>query len=136
MGVAGTVNSITSYGAFVTIKEGVDGLVHISAIQEGGVGKVEDVLKEGQEVQVRIVSFDAVKRRISLSMKPWTEPVEDGAPRRERRFRGGDDFGEDSAFQMTPEELEKVGLDFEESGDAVSVFAQAFARAEEIKQAK
>jgi small subunit ribosomal protein S1 len=71
--VSGTVRSITDFGAFVTLKEGVDGLLHISAIQEGGVGKVSDVLKIDQEVQVRVVSFDKGKRRIGLSMKPWVE---------------------------------------------------------------
>jgi len=134
--ITGTVNSITSYGAFVTLKEGVDGLVHISAIQEGGVGKVEDVLKEGQEVQVRVVSLDPEKRRISLSMKPWTESGDADAPRRERRSRGDDFGGEDAAWQMSSEELEDLGLDFEEDGDAVSVFAQAFTRAEAKAKAK
>merc|ERR1712039_59209 len=97
-------NSIQSYGAFVTLKEGVDGLVHISAIQEGGVGKVEDVLSEGQQVQVRVVSFDSAKRRIGLSMKPWAENSEEAAPRRQRRSRDDADQ-DDAAFQMTEDEL-------------------------------
>jgi small subunit ribosomal protein S1 len=45
--VTGKVNSITDFGAFVTLEGGADGLVHISQIQEGGVGKVSDVLEVG-----------------------------------------------------------------------------------------
>ena len=84
--VTGKVNSIQDYGAFITLKEGVDGLVHISQIQEGGVGKVSDVLSQGQEVQVRIVSVDKSKGRIGLSMKPWVEGAEEEqGGRRSRR---------------------------------------------------
>ena len=77
--ITGKVNSITDFGAFVTIKEGVDGLVHISQIQEGGVGKVEDVLSVGQEVKVRVTSVDKATRRIGLSMREWTEQSAGGA---------------------------------------------------------
>lgn len=74
--VTGKVVKIADFGAFVTIKEGVDGLVHISQIQEGRVDNVEDVLKVGQEVQVRIKEIDVKKRRIALSMLPWSEEDE------------------------------------------------------------
>merc|ERR1719453_1614334 len=80
--ITGKVNSITDFGAFVTLEEGVDGLVHISQVQEGGVGKVSDVLKEGQEVKVRVTSVDKSKRRIGLSMLEWSEKAE-------RKPRGG-----------------------------------------------
>merc|ERR1712039_677371 len=131
-------NSIQSYGAFVTLKEGVDGLVHISAIQEGGVGKVEDVLKEGQEVQVRIVSFDKSKRRIGLSMKPWTEESAAAEKSGKRQRRGGrDDFEDDSAFQLTVEELEALSVTVEPTDmDVLSPFDAAFARADEKQTLK
>lgn len=137
--ITGKVNSITSYGAFVTLKEGVDGLVHISAIQEGGVGKVEDVLSEGQEVQVRVVSFDKSKRRIGLSMKPWTEQSEEEkkSPRGRRGGRGRDDE-DDSIYQMTAEELEdQLSITVESVGiEVLSPFDAALARADEKKAAK
>lgn len=137
--ITGTVRSIQSFGAFINLKEGVDGLLHISEIQEGGVKSVGDVLTEGQEVQVRVVSFDD-KRRISLSMKPFVELTEEEkadkvAGRRPRRQRSGGGFSDDDApFKMEPAELEKLTLDYEQ--EPASSFAAALMRAEEIKAAK
>jgi predicted RNA-binding protein with RPS1 domain len=138
--ITGTVRSIQSFGAFVSLKEGVDGLLHISEIMEGGVKSVGDVLSEGQEVLVRVVSFDD-KRRISLSMRPYVElseedKAEKAAGRRPKRSRGGSGggFDDDAPFKMEPAELEKMTLDFEQ--EPVSSFASALKRSEEIKAAK
>ncbi|EJW99796.1 protein containing Ribosomal protein S1, RNA binding domain protein, partial [gut metagenome] len=60
---------ITKFGAFVRILPGVDGLVHISEISNERVEKVSDVLKVGQEVNVKLLAVDFDKKRISLSMK-------------------------------------------------------------------
>lgn len=65
---AGKVVSIKDFGAFVNIMPGVDGMLHISQISEKRVEKVEDVLKMGQEVKVRLEAIDD-KGRLSLSMK-------------------------------------------------------------------
>jgi len=76
--IEGTVASVTEYGAFVTIAEGIDGLVHVSQLSEDRVEKAEKFVKIGQKVQVRIIQFDKTKKRLSLSMKAWTEaPVRD-----------------------------------------------------------
>lgn len=64
----GRVVSIKEFGAFVNIMNGVDGMLHISQISDKRVAKVEDVLKVGQEVQVKLTAIDE-KGRISLSMK-------------------------------------------------------------------
>merc|ERR1719198_71469 len=72
--IKGTVSSVTDYGAFVTISEGVDGLVHISQLSEERVESAAKVVKVGQEVDVRIIQIDAKKGKMSLSMKAWTEP--------------------------------------------------------------
>ena len=66
--VTGKVNSITDLGAFVTLKEGVDGLVHISQIADERVENVTDYLSEGQEVQVKVLDVDQ-RGRIKLSMR-------------------------------------------------------------------
>ena len=63
------VVSITKFGAFVRILPGVDGLVHISEISNDRVEKVGDVLKVGDEVNVKLLDVDFDKKRISLSMK-------------------------------------------------------------------
>ncbi len=63
------VVSITKFGAFVRILPGIDGLVHISEISNERVEKVSDVLKVGDEVNVKLLDVDFDKKRISLSMK-------------------------------------------------------------------
>ena len=64
----GTVVTIKDFGAFVNIMPGIDGMLHISQISEKRLGKVEEVLKVGQTVKVRLDSIDD-KGRLSLSMK-------------------------------------------------------------------
>jgi len=127
--ITGKVNSITDFGAFVTIKEGVDGLVHISQVQEGGVGKVSDVLTVGQEVQVRVTQVDKSKRRIGLSMLEWKErPARGGGG-----FGGDVGFGEaDKEFQMSAEEVEALTVGDELPG----AFEAAFERAAFVQKTK
>ncbi len=71
----GKVNKIVDFGAFVNILPGKDGLVHISQIAKERVEKVEDYLKEGQEVRVLVLDVDN-RGRIKLTMKDV--PEEDG----------------------------------------------------------
>ncbi len=78
---AGTVTKITDFGAFVKLEEGVEGLVHVSEIDWGHVNHPRDVLKEGEAVQVKILSADPRERRISLSIRelkdnPWRRFVD------------------------------------------------------------
>ncbi len=67
--VKGKVSKLASFGAFVEIEEGIDGLVHISQISDERVQKVRDALQPGQEVEARVIKIDAVERRIGLSIK-------------------------------------------------------------------
>ncbi len=76
----GRVRTLTDFGAFVTIGE-VDGLLHVSDMSWTRVAKPSDVLKEGDEVQVKILKINATTRKISLGMKqlqpePWTAAAE------------------------------------------------------------
>ena len=64
-----TIVSITSFGAFARIIEGIDGLIHISQIANQRVENVGDILKVGDEVQVKITDIDDEQKRISLSMR-------------------------------------------------------------------
>ena len=68
---------LMTFGAFAEIIPGVDGLIHISQIADRRIGKPEDVLSEGQEVQVKITEIDAENKRISLSIRALIEPVEE-----------------------------------------------------------
>ena len=67
--VKGKVSKIASFGAFVELEDGVDGLVHISQISDQHIEKVRDALRVGQEVEARIVKIDREERRIGLSIK-------------------------------------------------------------------
>ena len=66
---------LMTFGAFAEIIPGVDGLIHISQIADKRIGKPEDVLSEGQEVQVKITEVDAENKRISLSIRALLEPA-------------------------------------------------------------
>ena len=73
--VSGVVRSLTDYGAFVDIG-GTDGLLHVGDISWARVGKPEDVLSLGQQIEAKVLKVDADKQRISLGMKqlqpnPW-----------------------------------------------------------------
>jgi small subunit ribosomal protein S1 len=78
--VTGVVKSLTEYGAFIDLG-GIDGLLHVSDISYGRIGKPSDLLKQGQEVTVRVLKFDREHERVSLGMKqlapdPWETAVE------------------------------------------------------------
>ena len=72
---------LMTFGAFAEIIPGVDGLIHISQIANRRIGKPEDVLAEGQEVQVKITEVDAENKRISLSIRALLEdaPADEAA---------------------------------------------------------
>ncbi len=65
----GTVQKLMDFGAFVEILPGTDGLVHVSQLDNKRVEKVEDVLKEGDEVLVKCIGVDPKTKKIKLSRK-------------------------------------------------------------------
>ena len=73
----GTVTGVTSFGAFVDIG-GVEGLLHIGELEWAHTNKVADVLKVGDEIEVKVIRFDPEHNKISLSRKellphPWSD---------------------------------------------------------------
>jgi small subunit ribosomal protein S1 len=87
--VDGKVTKVVTFGAFVEILPGVEGLVHISELAQHHVENPREVVSQGQDVKVLILEVDAERRRLSLSMKR-VEGQEDGP--------GGGDGG----TQLTP----------------------------------
>jgi len=67
--VTGNVTKLASFGAFVGLKQDIDGLVHISQVSEERTEKIKNVLKVGQEVTARVIKIDKTDRRIGLSIK-------------------------------------------------------------------
>jgi small subunit ribosomal protein S1 len=74
--VQGTVTKVVTFGAFVEILPGVEGLVHISELAQHHVENPREIVSQGDQVNVRILEVDADRRRLSLSLKR----VEDGMP--------------------------------------------------------
>ena len=96
----GKVVRITNFGAFVEIMPSVDGLLHISEIAHHRVNEVTDILKEGEEVMVKVLSIDA-QGKIRLSRKALLDPPAKGEgdshgdrDRNRRPSRGGDRHGQ------------------------------------------
>ena len=75
--VEAKIVKLMTFGAFAEILPGVDGLIHISQIADKRIGKPEDVLTEGQSVQVKITDVDAENKRISLSIRALLEDEAD-----------------------------------------------------------
>lgn len=72
--VKGKVTKTMDFGAFVRLKAGVEGMIHVSELDHKRVHRVTDVLKEGQEVEAKVLSVDRGKQRIALSVKAMMAP--------------------------------------------------------------
>ena len=72
--VTGKVVRITTFGAFVELEPGIDGLVHISQCAATRINKVEDAVNVGDVVQVKVLNIDPEAKRISLSIRALLEP--------------------------------------------------------------
>ncbi len=105
--VTGTVSKIMDFGAFVRLTAGLEGLIHISELANHRVHRVDSVVSEGQEVQVKVLGVDRQNQRIRLSLKaaqasavaqnaadeeaaePETEPTKPARPERTKALKGG-----------------------------------------------
>jgi small subunit ribosomal protein S1 len=98
--IDGTVTKLVNFGAFVRVREGLEGLIHISELSHQRVAHPGDVVHEGQVLKLKIISLDSERHRLGLSLKQAEEPPARPAPepgvapspmpageRRERRER-------------------------------------------------
>ncbi|PKG24136.1 30S ribosomal protein S1 [Niallia nealsonii] len=95
----GTVKRLVSYGAFVEVFKGVEGLVHISQIAHKHIGTPHEELQEGQVVQVKVLDVNEQEQRLSLSIKELTEKEQDEEetyelPEESKGFQLGDMIGD------------------------------------------
>ncbi|MGN0447151.1 MAG: bifunctional 4-hydroxy-3-methylbut-2-enyl diphosphate reductase/30S ribosomal protein S1 [Acutalibacteraceae bacterium] len=74
--VTAKVVGLTTFGAFATVIEGIDGLIHISQIADRHIASPKEVLSIGEEVTVKITEIDFDKKRVSLSIRALIEPAE------------------------------------------------------------
>jgi small subunit ribosomal protein S1 len=89
--VKGKVTKITNFGVFVGLEDGLEGLLHISELADHKVENPEDVVKVGEEIEVKILRVDTDDRKIGLSRKrvEWAEEQEQAAAAAEKQKTGG-----------------------------------------------
>lgn len=67
--VDGTITNIVSFGVFVRLEEGLEGLIHVSELADGSFMHPRNVVREGDRVRVRVLNIDTAKRRLGLSLR-------------------------------------------------------------------
>lgn len=75
--VSAKIVGLTTFGAFATVIDGIDGLIHISQIADRHIASPKEVLSIGEEVTVKITEIDFDKKRVSLSIRALIEPTEE-----------------------------------------------------------
>jgi small subunit ribosomal protein S1 len=145
--VTGTITKIAPFGAFARIEDGVEGLIHLSELPAGQQDP-KAVLKEGQEVQVRILRIDAERRRLGLSIRQADEnaPLEEptaGQPAEdlvgadgisatgEQREASGTVSGETPAPQPTSPAATQPGREKPADEEPLTAIASAFQAAQQ-----
>jgi small subunit ribosomal protein S1 len=102
--IDGTVTKLVNFGAFVRVRDGLEGLIHISELSHQRVAHPGDVVHEGQTLKLRIISLDSERHRLGLSLKqaeeaPARPAPEPSAPRGERRPRTERAYAPSDAIQ-------------------------------------
>jgi small subunit ribosomal protein S1 len=97
--VKGKVTKVADFGAFVEIEPGIEGLVHVSELRDERVENPRDVVKEGDELDVKVIDMDAHERKVALSVKAALHEGDDYREYMRQQQAGGrasfgDVFGE------------------------------------------
>lgn len=99
--LTGVVKRLTSFGAFVEVFPGVEGLVHISQISHQHIATPHEVLQEGQEIQVKVLDAKEDEQRLSLSIKALEEKAANEAPaveeKREKKEKKTEEYVADDS---------------------------------------
>ena len=81
--VEGVVKTITNFGAFIDLGNGVTGLVHISEVSDGYVKDVSEFLEQNQKVKVKVLAVDESNKKITLSIKKANEKKREYQPKQQ-----------------------------------------------------
>jgi small subunit ribosomal protein S1 len=97
--IEGTVKRIVAFGVFVEVAPGIEGLVHISELANRHIGNPSEVVKEGQQVSVKVLDVNSQEKRMSLSMKAVQDEKEkanlkENLPKEEKGFSLADMIGD------------------------------------------
>jgi small subunit ribosomal protein S1 len=155
--IDGTVTKLVNFGAFVRVRDGLEGLIHISELSHQRVAHPADVVHEGQQLKLKIISLDSERHRLGLSLKqaeepparPAAEPSGPGGARSERRPRpergysmsdaiqepeGGIDNTLASAFAQVRQQLAAAEIDEVRDEVAADEFAEESAASEAVQE--
>jgi small subunit ribosomal protein S1 len=110
--IKGRVTKLVSFGAFVEVAEGVEGLIHISELADHHVETPDEIVRSGDEVEARIIDVDAKRRRLSLSLRPKKEEREERSEQRDDRS----DRAEREDREDRPRREDRFRRDFEPRG--------------------
>jgi small subunit ribosomal protein S1 len=77
--IKGKVTKLTNFGAFVELEPNLEGLLHISELADHKIDKPQDIVKEGEEVEVKILKVDTEARKIGLSLRRAQWAAEEAA---------------------------------------------------------
>jgi small subunit ribosomal protein S1 len=159
--IDGTVTKLVNFGAFVRVRDGLEGLIHISELSHQRVAHPGDVVHEGQTLKLKIISLDSERHRLGLSLKqaeePPARPVAEAGPaagaaaggRPERRPRpersysmsdaiqepeGGIDNTLASAFAQVRQQLAAAEVEEIAQGVAADEAVEEAAAAEQVEQ--
>lgn len=82
----GIISGIQPYGAFVSLDDETQGLIHVSEIQAGYTKSIHELLKVGDKVKVQVIDIDEYSKKISLSLRTLCESFPPNTSRRKRYF--------------------------------------------------
>jgi small subunit ribosomal protein S1 len=88
--VKGEVVNLTDFGAFVRLEEGVEGLIHISELDERHVEMPDEFVSEGDVLNLKVISIDGIERRIGLSLRAYKQEQERTSIRRYLKEQEGE----------------------------------------------
>jgi small subunit ribosomal protein S1 len=111
--MTGAVTKLVSFGAFVQISEGIEGLVHISELASHHVEKPEEVVSVGDDIEVKVIEIDSDRRRLSLSIKRLHEEA-------------GEETDEEESAAETAEEVVEEEAETFVDADSLSLSDDVF----------
>jgi small subunit ribosomal protein S1 len=124
--VQGKVTKVVTFGAFVEIHPGVEGLVHISELAAHHVENPREVVSQGDELTVRIIEIDGERRRLSLSLKRVSDSEQLGRATGQAGVEYGEGYGPAG-------EGEEYAEEYDEEGDATAGDEEQAGSAEEAE---
>ena len=111
----GKVKRLTSFGAFVEVFPGVEGLVHISQISHNHIATPHEVLSEGQEIKVKVLDLNTEDQRLSLSMKALEDKPQQQSKPQEEKYEMPDSDSGFTIGDILGDQLSDISSDEEDS---------------------